>query len=112
MIRKRPFMFGFNPCLVLIKNTEQGTITLKASAVGVQLSLAVEDTGCGIPAEDTERIFERFVKLDTFKEGLGLGLPLCRTLVERIGGKVVVDKTFKGPGARFVITLPLSNEEV
>ena len=94
-----------------IKNTEQGTITLKASAFGVQLTLAVEDTGHGIPAEEAEHIFERFVKLDSFKEGLGLGLPLCRTLVERLGGKVLLDKTFKGPGARFVITLPLGNEE-
>ena len=94
-----------------IKNTEQGTITLKASAFGVQLILAVEDTGHGIPAEEAEHIFERFVKLDNFKEGLGLGLPLCRTLVKRLGGNVLLDKTFKGPGARFVITLPLGNEE-
>jgi len=94
-----------------IKNTEQGTITLKASAFGVQLILAVEDTGNGIPAEEAEHIFERFVKLDAFKEGLGLGLPLCRTLVKRLGGNVLLDKTFKGPGARFVITLPLDPEE-
>jgi len=95
-----------------IKNTEQGTITLKASAFGIQLILAVEDTGHGIPAEEAEHIFERFVKLNAFKEGLGLGLPLCRTLVQRLGGNVLLDKTFKGPGARFVITLPLGNEEV
>lgn len=94
-----------------IKNTEQGTITLKTSAFGIQISIAVEDTGRGIPPEEAEHIFERFVKLDTFKEGLGLGLPLCRTLVEKIGGTVFFDKTFKGPGARFVITLPLGNEE-
>ena len=94
-----------------IKNTEQGTITLKASVFGIQLILAVEDTGRGIPAEEAEHIFERFVKLDAFKEGLGLGLPLCRTLVKRIGGIVLLDKTFKGPGARFVITLPLESDE-
>jgi len=94
-----------------IKNTEQGTITLKASAFGVQLILAVEDTGNGIPAEEAEHIFERFVKLDAFKEGLGLGLPLCRTLIKRLGGNVLLDKTFKGPGSRFVITLPLESDE-
>ena len=94
-----------------IKNTEQGAITLKASAFGVQMSIAVEDTGRGIPAEEAEHIFERFVKLDSFKEGLGLGLPLCRTLVEKIGGTVILDKNFKGPGARFVITLPLGSDE-
>ncbi len=94
-----------------IKNTERGSITLKASAFGIQLSLAVEDTGRGIPPEEAEHIFERFVKLDTFKEGLGLGLTLCRTLTEKLGGTVSLDKTFKGPGARFVITLPLSSED-
>jgi signal transduction histidine kinase len=94
-----------------IKNTDRGSITLKASAFGIQLSLAVEDTGRGIPFEEAEHIFERFVKLDTFKEGLGLGLTLCRTLTEKLGGTVSLDKTFKGPGARFVITLPLSSED-
>ena len=91
-----------------IKNTEQGTITLKASALGTtQLILAVEDDGPGIPDDEAEHIFERFVKLDAFKEGLGLGLPLCRTLMKRLGGTVLLDKTFKGPGARFVISLPI-----
>ena len=92
-----------------IKNTPAGTITLKASAFGVQLMLAVEDSGKGIPAEEAEHIFERFVKLDTFKEGLGLGLPLCRTLIKKLDGIVSLDTTYKGPGARFVITLPLGN---
>ena len=95
-----------------LKNTERGSVTLKASAFGIQLFLAVEDTGCGIPPEEAEHIFERFVKLDTFKEGLGLGLTLCRTLTEKLGGTVSLDKTFKGPGARFVITLPLDSKEL
>lgn len=94
-----------------IKNTQEGTITLKASALGVQLILAVEDTGSGIPDEEAEHIFERFVKLDAFKEGLGLGLTLCRTLINRLGGNVLLDKTFKGPGSRFVITLPIGGNE-
>ena len=94
-----------------IKNTQAGTITLKASALGIQLILAVEDTGPGIPDEEAEHIFERFVKLDAFKEGLGLGLTLCRTLINRLGGKVLLDKTFKGPGSRFVITLPIGGNE-
>ena len=90
-----------------IKHTKEGTITLKATSDGERLQLAVEDTGEGIPAEEAEHIFERFVKLDTFKEGLGLGLPLCRKLVERLSGQVSLDTTYKGPGARFVMTLPL-----
>jgi signal transduction histidine kinase len=94
-----------------IKNTEKGKITIKATAVGINLILAVEDTGTGIPAVHAEQIFERFYKVDTFKEGLGLGLPLCRKLVERLDGTVLLDTTYKGPGARFVVTLPLGSEE-
>ena len=90
-----------------IKHTKEGTITLKATSDGERLQLAVEDTGEGIPAKEAEHIFERFVKLDTFKEGLGLGLPLCRKLVERLSGQVSLDTNYKGPGARFVMTLPL-----
>ena len=93
-----------------IKNTKDGTITLKASVLGNQLLIAVEDTGSGIPDDEAEHIFERFVKLDAFKEGLGLGLPLCRTLINRLGGNVLLDRTFKGPGSRFVITLPISDD--
>lgn len=93
-----------------IKNTKEGTITLKTSVLGNQLLIAVEDTGSGIPDDEAEHIFERFVKLDAFKEGLGLGLPLCRTLINRLGGNVLLDRTFKGPGSRFVITLPINDD--
>jgi signal transduction histidine kinase len=89
------------------KNTTAGHITLKASAKDEQLTLAVEDTGCGIDAKEAERIFERFVKLDNFKEGLGLGLTLCRMLARRLSGNVRLDTSYAGPGARFVISLPL-----
>jgi signal transduction histidine kinase len=66
----------------------------------------VEDTGCGIPEKEAERIFDRFVKLDSFKEGIGLGLPLSRKLAEQLGGNVVLDTTYK-EGARFILTLPI-----
>ena len=91
-----------------IKNTPEGHICLKAEANSRQLTIAVEDTGCGIAPEDAERIFERFVKLNTFKEGLGLGLTLCRMLAQQSGGDVSLDTTYAGPGARFIITLPLT----
>ena len=91
-----------------IKYTDEGTITLRAVIEDdSKLVLSVEDTGCGIPAEEANHIFERFVKLDTFKEGLGLGLPLCRMLAGRLKGFVIFDQTYAGPGARFVLTLPL-----
>ena len=87
-----------------VKYTQKGSITLKTSADDEQLTLEVEDTGTGIPAKEAEAIFERFVKLDTFKEGLGLGLPLCRMIVNRLGGSVNLDTTYK-KGARFVVKL-------
>ena len=89
------------------KYTSEGTIILKASKPSdTELTLTVEDTGCGIPAAEAEHIFERFVKLDTFKEGIGLGLPLCRMLIEKLGGTVRLDTTYT-QGARFVVTLPI-----
>ena len=71
--------------------------------------IAVQDTGNGIPKEEAYRIFDRFVKLDSFKEGLGLGLPLCRAIVERLGGTVRFDTDY-GPGARFIIELTIDNK--
>ena len=88
-----------------IKNTEKGNITLKARTVAQTLLLTVEDTGCGIPADQAEHIFERFVKLDSFKQGIGLGLPLSRKLAEQLGGLVTLDTSYTS-GARFVVTLP------
>jgi len=90
-----------------VKYTTAGSIMLKASASTTDLKIVVEDTGCGIAPEEAHHIFERFVKLDTFKEGLGLGLPLCRIIATRMNGSVTLDTTYAGPGARFVITLPL-----
>ena len=88
-----------------IKYTEKGSVTLKARTVAQTLLLTVEDTGCGIPADQAEHIFERFVKLDSFKQGIGLGLPLSRKLAEQLGGIVTLDTTYY-LGARFVVTLP------
>ena len=91
-----------------VKNTPEGAIVLKASKPSDnELALTVEDTGCGIPANEAEHIFERFVKLDTFKEGIGLGLPLCRMLIEKLGGGVRLDTAYT-KGARFIVTLPIS----
>ena len=89
------------------KNTVKGQIVIKADKDDDQtITLAVEDTGCGIPAAEAEHIFERFVKLDTFKEGIGLGLPLCRTLAEKLGGSIRLDTSYQA-GARFIVRLPI-----
>ena len=90
-----------------VKNTPSGDVTMKVSTADSQLLVAVEDTGIGVPSQEAEHIFERFVKLDPFKEGLGIGLSFCRTMAQRIGGKVYLDQSYAGPGARFVLTLPI-----
>ena len=86
------------------KYTKKGSITLKASANDEQIILTVEDTGPGIPADAAEHIFERFFKVDSFREGLGLGLPLCRTIINRLGGTVDLDNSYQ-QGARFVVKI-------
>ena len=91
------------------KYTSQGSITIRAQQEGTLLKLTVEDTGSGIPEQEAEHIFDRFVKLDNFKEGIGLGLSLSRKLAEQLGGKVELDTTYKD-GARFIVTLTTANE--
>ena len=87
------------------KNTEEGQVVLKLSATAQQFELVVEDTGCGIPPEEADHIFERFVKLDNFKVGIGLGLTLCRATAHLLGGTVTLDTSYTG-GARFIVLLP------
>ncbi len=95
-----------------IKNDPNGKATLRAElGRDHKLLLIVEDKGCGVPAEEAEHIFERFVKLDAFKQGLGLGLTFSRTMARRVGGDVTLDTSYPGPGARFVVTLPIESSK-
>jgi signal transduction histidine kinase len=87
----------------------KGHIIIRTKKDDTTLFISVEDNGKGIAAKDAERVFGRFVKLDTFKEGLGLGLTLSRAIARRMGGDVRLDTTFRGPGARFIVTLPIKN---
>ena len=65
----------------------------------------VQDTGMGIPPEKARNIFDRFVKLNSFKQGTGLGLPICKSIVEHLGGEIGV-KSEEGRGTTFWFTLP------
>lgn len=89
------------------KFTEEGHIDLKCAFDKEQklLKLSVTDTGCGIPEEDRDRIFELFEKSDEFKAGVGLGLPICRRLSKSIGAEIVLDSSYV-EGSRFVLTIP------
>lgn len=90
------------------KCTEHGSITiaLEKQPKDDMISISVSDTGCGIPKEKAEEVFERFRKLDSFRQGTGLGLSICRAFVEELGGKIWVDTTYT-EGARFVFTHPI-----
>ena len=74
----------------------------------------VKDSGRGIPDDKVEKIFERFGQVDASdsreKGGTGLGLPICKTIVEQHGGKLWVESKV-GKGSRFMFTLPRERTE-
>lgn len=92
-----------------VKFTASGEIRVEARVAGDEILVAVRDSGCGIAAEDLGRIFEKFKQAgDTLTEkpkGTGLGLPICRQIVERHGGRIWVEST-PGEGSVFSFTLP------
>jgi signal transduction histidine kinase len=89
------------------KNTEHGQISLHCSAQARPgfVTYSVEDTGIGVPPEKAHAIFERFAKLDQFKQGTGLGLSICTAISDRLGGHVYLDTQYTH-GARFVFEVP------
>lgn len=103
--RNRITQVLFNFLSNAIKNTHEGTITLGLEVCGEWLKVYVTDTGCGIAKEKLPLIFNRFEKLNDFVQGTGLGLPICQSIVERLGGKISVESEV-GVGSTFVMTLP------
>ncbi|MCI1720947.1 MAG: ATP-binding protein [Bacteroidales bacterium] len=78
---------------------------LKGADKGLIL-FSVTDTGVGVPQDKSDAIFERFEKLDTFEQGTGLGLHICRLIAHALGGEVYLDTSYHG-GSRFLFALPL-----
>lgn len=87
------------------KFTEKGSVTLSVRLAGKSVRVEVADTGIGIPYEEQEKIFDRFVKLDSFSQGTGLGLPICKTIIEDLNGNIGVESQ-PGKGSCFWFTLP------
>lgn len=91
-----------------IKFTDAGCITFgyRLPEACTHIEIYVRDTGKGIEPEHLERIFERFYKADSFVKGVGLGLSICRTIAESLGGGISVASQ-PGEGTCFTLVLPL-----
>ena len=88
-----------------LKNTTTGRVEAFYEVDHQFIRIGVKDTGRGIPQNMLEKIFERFEKLDSFAQGAGLGLSICKLIVEKMNGRVLVDSQL-GIGTTFVIELP------
>nr|WP_302436370.1 ATP-binding protein [Bacteroides intestinalis] len=90
------------------KFTHEGSVTLayEVKKETNQLIFTVTDTGIGIPIDEQERVFERFVKLDNFSQGAGLGLSICRIVAERLGGFLIIDREYT-QGTRFIFCVSM-----
>lgn len=96
-----------------VKFTEQGTVICKATRVGNDVCISVIDSGAGIAPEDHEKVFEKFKQVgDTLTDkptGTGLGLPICKQIIEHHKGRIWVESEL-GQGSAFSFTLPAGIE--
>lgn len=97
-----------------VKYTEHGEVTVSIEAEGDGIRFTVADTGCGIPADQIDRIFEPYTQVSGAQRpgviGTGLGLAICEKLVHRLGGQIGVEST-PGVGSVFTVWLPLTAPE-
>lgn len=87
------------------KFTTEGSVKLFVREEGSQIKFIVEDTGSGIPAEDAEKVFEPFTKLNSFFDGAGIGLAAARSIARRLNGDLTLDPEYT-TGARFILSVP------
>ena len=106
--RNRLWQICMNLLTNAVKHTKKGRIwfgyTLEAEEK--MIKFYVSDTGCGIPKDELDNIFARFVQLSDFEQGVGLGLAICKGLVLKMGGNISV-MSEEGFGSTFIFTLPL-----
>lgn len=91
-----------------IKFTTQGSISIgyDLNADGTMIRVYVKDTGKGIPQDKQKMVFERFSKVDEYAKGTGLGLVICKHIVEKLGGTILLESEGEGKGSCFSFTLP------
>ena len=106
--RNRLWQICMNLLTNAVKHTKKGSIwfgyTLEAEEK--MIKFYVSDTGCGIPKDELDNIFARFVQLSDFEQGVGLGLAICKGLVLKMGGNISV-MSEEGFGSTFIFTLPM-----
>lgn len=90
------------------KFTTEGSVSYGYKQEGERVVFYVKDTGLGIEPEKLGRVFQRFAKLNNFAQGMGLGLSICKTIIERLGGEIAVSSEV-GTGTTFTFWLPLEN---
>ena len=88
-----------------IKYTEKGAITFGYKLKGDMMEGYVRDSGSGIPAEKLNNVFGRFEKLDLLKQGFGLGLSICKSILDKMGGEIWVESEL-GIGSCFYFLIP------
>lgn len=94
------------------KFTDTGSITLdfKVEETNNRVLFSLTDTGCGIPDEKREKIFNRFEKLNEYKQGTGLGLAISMQIAKNLGGTIWVDPEYT-TGSRFILSHPIFQEK-
>src|SRR5262249_27927718 len=96
-----------------VKFTERGSITCRARRAGREIVVSVSDTGIGIAPEHQAKVFEQFAQVgDTLTDkptGTGLGLPICKQIVEHFGGRIWVESE-AGKGSVFCFTVPIGDD--
>ncbi len=97
-----------------VKFTPAGSVTVRARRIGDDVEVAVADTGIGIAAGDQDKVWEQFGQggdtLTDKPRGTGLGLPICREIVEHHGGRIWLESTL-GEGSTFLFTLPIADAD-
>lgn len=88
-----------------VKYTRTGFVRLTAVMDGGTMTLTISDSGCGIPAEKLPLIFNNFERIGAVGDGVGLGLPITKNIVEIMGGSIKAEST-PGAGSTFTLTIP------
>ena len=89
-----------------VKFSDEGQIRISAERKGQEVELAISDEGQGVLAQNLERVFERFYQEKVRFQGVGVGLTICKAIVQSHGGRIWVESEGRGLGATFRCTLP------